>query len=179
MFLPENYQVPESTGKYLKLKSGKNTFRILTDAVVGYEIWIEDSKDGQIFERPVRAKTLDELKTYQSSKKIKHFWCLSVWNYELQQVQLFVITQKGIQTGIMDLFRSEWGDPKNYDITINKTGEKMETRYNVFPNPIKPLSPETIAIIEQNAIDPNTIFEIENAGDSSVFDEPPVTSYEQ
>ena len=36
----------------------------------------------------------------------------------------------------------DWGDPKEYDISIVKTGEGMETRYNTVPKPKKAATKE-------------------------------------
>jgi len=54
------------------------------------------------------------------------------------------ITQSTIQGSIFALTKNvKWGDPKSYDLAVNKTGEKMETKYSVIPSPHSELDEET------------------------------------
>lgn len=48
-FLPEGYEVPKTSGGYMKFKQGANKFRILSAPIIGWEYWTESKK-------PVRAK---------------------------------------------------------------------------------------------------------------------------
>ncbi len=67
--------------------------------------------------------------------KEKHFWALGVWSYRDAKLQVLEITQARIQGPLEDLVMSEdWGDPKEYDITITKTGQKLDTEYRAMPS---------------------------------------------
>lgn len=134
-FLPKDYKEPE--GNYFKIQPGKNTFRILSSAVVGYEYWNKDSK-------PVRSRepfqgTPADIKLDEKTGKpttVKHFWAFVVYNYRTGTVQIMQIAQKGLQQDIRALTDDEaWGDPKTYDITITKTGTGFDTDYSVMPVP--------------------------------------------
>ncbi len=49
----------------------------------------------------------------------------------------------------MDLYSNEdRGDPKEYDITINKTGDGMDTKYTLQPSPKKELTTEQQDVID-------------------------------
>jgi hypothetical protein len=133
-FLPEDYKKPE-TSDYMKLKEGENTIRILSNAIVGFKYWTEDNKPVRlrepIFEKPDNIKLEKD-----GSYRVQHFWAFLVWNYEAQRVQVLEITQSSIQDGIKALVdNKKWGDPRDYDITITRSGEGLETSYTVIPSP--------------------------------------------
>lgn len=133
MFLPANEKAPE--GNYMKLLEGENTFRVLSSAIVGYEYWNTESK-------PVRSKT-----AFQSTPAdikvdggkptpIKYFWAFVVYNYRAEKRQVLELTQTSIQNAIRSLVENKkWGDPKNYDISITRSGSGLDTEYTVMPNP--------------------------------------------
>ena len=58
-------------------------------------------------------------------------------------VQVLEVTQVQIQGGIKALVDSKhWGDPKAYDITINRSGSGFDTEYIVNGVSPKPLDPK-------------------------------------
>lgn len=129
-FLPEGYDKIPSSSRYMKLKEGENTFRVLSVAVTGWLYWNTANK-------PVRFKnrlleTPNDIRTESDGKpaKIKHFWAFVVWNYDEKMIQLLEVTQNQIMTGIKALVDSKhWGDPKGYDISISRSGSGFETEY--------------------------------------------------
>lgn len=149
MFLPNDYQAPKTRSNYMKFSDGKNKFRILSSAIIGYEWWTE-SESGR---KPGRAKTFEEA-VEQGTEPIKHFWAFVVWNYQDQMVQILELTQKTIMSSIKALVDEEdWGDPKEYDISVTRTGEKLETTYSVTPSPKKELSEEIVNAYMDTKID--------------------------
>lgn len=143
-FLPEGYEVPEAPSKYMRLVKGTNRFRILTKPIFGNEYWIE-TKDGR---KPVRKRPDEniDLEEVDRDDQIKHFWAMPVWNYEIGAIQVLEITQRSILKEIYNIAKdSDWGSPLGYDISIEKTGDGMETRYSVNPKPLKPTDPKIVA----------------------------------
>src|ERR1700712_421260 len=146
-FLPEGYEVPKTSGGgYMKFKLGANKFRILSAPIMGWEYWTESKK-------PVRAKErwttipVDADISGKNGWNPKHFWAFVVWNFNATQiekdgkiinegaVQILEITQTTIQTAMEELIHSEdWGDPRNYSITVSRKGENLETEYSVVPS---------------------------------------------
>jgi len=147
-FLPKDYKVPSGASRYLKLETGKNTIRIVSDPIIGYEYWTEEENGKKT---PIRVKTLKDVpqeRVYstEQSEKPKHFWAMFVYSRELDSIQLLEITQATIQTGIKSLVDdSDWGDPRDYDISINRAGEGLDTKYTVNPKPKADLDQETLA----------------------------------
>lgn len=136
-FLPQDYTIPTDS-KYMKFVAGENTFRILSDAITGWEWWTSETVDGKEVRKPNRVSEEDGIpaEEYNEDQPPKHFWAFVVWNYTDKKVQILEITQKGIQQAISALNRSKgWGDPKGYDISVTKVGEKLETKYSVMPIP--------------------------------------------
>lgn len=132
-FLPEDYEVPASGGSYFKLKTGQNTFRIVTKPIIGWLGWTNDNK-------PERRRAKDDFEGVDLKDKIKHFWAFGVYDHNSKTVQVMELTQSTILSALTDLFKSpDWGSPFGYNITINKTGEGMETSYTVTPAPPKEL----------------------------------------
>lgn len=133
-FLPKDYKRPEAAGgNYAKLEDGPNRFRILSSAVVGWLYWTAENKPVRLKERPERAPS-----DIREGDKIKHMWAFVVWNYRDSKVQILELTQASIQGPLEDLVvNDDWGSPLEYDITITKTGQKLDTEYTVMPSPKK------------------------------------------
>lgn len=115
-FLPENYELPASTGgNYMKIQDGNNKFRILAKPVVGWLYWERTNPEEK--GRPVRLEYTDEARKIavenakQNPKKedqsIKHFWAMKVYNYETESVQILEITQKGLMQDIVNYAKDE------------------------------------------------------------------------
>jgi hypothetical protein len=132
-FLPANYKTPE--GNYMKLLEGENTFRVLSSAIVGYEYWNKDNKPVRLRKQPVTTPEDIRIDNDKPSS-IKHFWAFLVYSHRAEKAQILEITQGSIQDAIKSLVQSKnWGDPKTYDITINRNGSGLDTEYSVMPNP--------------------------------------------
>jgi hypothetical protein len=144
-FLPDDYKVPASNTGFMKFQQGENVFRILSDAIIGWEWWTTEVIDGKEVRRPNRVTDEEAIPVteYNEDQPPKHFWAMVVWNYQDKKIQVLEITQKGIQKAIRALEKSKgWGEPKRYDISVTKTGEKLETEYSVMPIPPEPLDKE-------------------------------------
>jgi hypothetical protein len=153
-FLPLDYVPPARKqsikDRYLILKDGQNTFRILSSAITGYEYWNTENK-------PVRTKEAltyipKDIRIEKDGKmsKIKHFWAFVVYDITSAEeadknglivrhsnyIKIMELKQVTIQEQLKALVDNQkWGNPKNYDITITRTGEGLGTEYTVMPNP--------------------------------------------
>lgn len=150
-FLPTDYTFREKSGQFMKLKNGDNRIRILSDAVVGWGWWDENRK-------PFRVKTFQEA-VNNGVEPIKEFWAFVVWNYASEQVEVLELTQKTIQRQLHTLvIDKDWGDPKQYDIAIKRTGDGMETEYQVAPKPAKSITKEISDAYNASDIDLQALF---------------------
>lgn len=157
MFLPDQYEVPKSSGNYMKLEDGNNTFRILSSAVVGWEGWVEDEGKRKPERFAMEEKPTDLRKF--DGQKLNHFWAFAVYNYDSKKIQVLEVTQKTVQNAIKGYVDDEeWGDPKEYDITIKKEGEKLTTKYSVIAKPHKELDPNIRQEYEETTLDLEKLF---------------------
>jgi hypothetical protein len=154
-FLPDNYEAPKPVSQlYLKLQDGENRIRILSRPIVGWEDWSADKK-------PIRFQMNEKpAKSFDPSKPMKHFWAFIVWNVNEEQIQIMQITQATIRSSLESLSKDkDWGSPFEYDVKINKKGEKMETEYTVNPAPHKPVSQEILKAFKDRPIQLEALFQ--------------------
>lgn len=176
-FLPDGYEVPVSSGNYMKFEKGDNLFRVLSSAVVGYEYWNHQNKPVRVTKKPESMPAdirLDE----EGEVKIKHFWAFIVWNYKAGKIQVLELTQATIQSAIENLVRdTDWGDPKGYDIKVTRTGEKLETEYTVSPKPHMPVKPEIASALASTPFDLKNLFKGEDVFDVRTSDGRPMPKF--
>ena len=151
-FLPEKYKIP-STSNYMKLTEGKNQFRVLSSAVVGFEYWNTANK-------PVRSRDMfeempsDIKVSKEGTTRINHFWAFIVWNYEQQRVQILELTQKGIMDTIKEYVENPaWGSPMDYDFIITRKGAGFDTEYSVTVNPKSPAPQVNMEVVGKINLD--------------------------
>jgi hypothetical protein len=158
-FLAEGYEVPKSSaGGYMKFKQGANKFRILSAPIIGWEYWTEAKK-------PVRAKDrwttipVDADISGKNGWNPKHFWAFVVWNFDTKAVEILQITQSTIQSAIEELASNEdWGDPRNYSLTVTRKGENLETEYSVVPSPAQPTPANILQAYKEKPINLEALF---------------------
>lgn len=131
-----------SGGNYMKLQAGANQFRIVGSGddkpnpgfIQGMLGWANND-DGS--RRPFRWK-VDEAPPRNFEEEPKEFIAMLVWNYKESRIQILELTQQGLKRELYNLAKDEeWGDPRKYDISITKSGEKLETTYAMTPKPHK------------------------------------------
>ena len=167
-FLPEGYKTPEINSNYMEFEEGQNAFRILSSAIVGYEWWV-DAEEGS--RKPIRVKTADEVPTdvknaTDKQSKAKHFWAFTVFNYKTKSIQILELKQQTIMRAIEAFVNNaKWGDPKKYDIIIEKvkTGAKdWDVEYNVIPEPPTPLDAGIAELAKHIPVNLNAIYKGED-----------------
>lgn len=167
-FLPDDYKLDDKSN-YMKFKPGDNRFRVMSKPIVGYEWWVD--KDGDIREKGAQPQSGDKPARVRmtgtvpigAADTVKHFWAMVVWNYVDESFQILQITQKSIQKSIKSLSADEdWGSPLNYDLVVTKTGEKLDTEYEVKPKPAKPLADEITEAYKKTNINLEALYEGKN-----------------
>jgi len=162
-FLPEGTEIPQAPSNYMKLEEGENVIRALSSVVIGYEYWTGEEKD----RKPVRVKDFDEVPDEFKNNKdnrnnAKYFWAFVVYNFETKSIQILEVKQKGIMSGIERLTKNaKWGNPKDYNLIINKvkTGsEPRDVEYNVMPEPKEKLEADILKRYSEMTIDLGALF---------------------
>ena len=166
-FLPPGAEAPKENTNYLKLIEGTIKFRVVSDAIWGYEYWTEANKPVRSREF-IKDKPADIKLKADNSYEIKHFWAFKVIDREDGRVKIFEITQNGVKRDIEALLQdADWGDPKGYDIKITGTGKRMERRYSVIAVPHKPLTAEEKSLVARMEIDLEKLYTGENPFDGA------------
>ena len=159
-FLPEG---GNEVSNYLKFQDGENRFRILSSAIVGWEYWNEDKNGNR---KPTRKRLNEDLiiDEIQEPDKVKKFWAFIVWNYKDEAIQILEITQKGIKQAIQSLINNKkYGSPVDkYDITINRIGIGLSTKYSVLPDPPEPTDKKIKEAFKNKPINLEALFAGEN-----------------
>lgn len=173
-FLPEGYKVPKSAGgSYTKLQDGANRMRILSAPVMGWLYWNTAGKPVRsreaFAELPADVRYKEDKKSGEMKpERPKHFWALVVWNYNDKALQVWEVTQGTIQSQLTDLIgNSDWGDPRDYDITVNRKGEGFDTEYNVLPGKTMPVNPIVKTDFEKKNINLEVLFDGGNPFEAS------------
>lgn len=157
-FLPDGYERPKSQGQFMKLEKGKNEFRVLSPATVGWEYWTTDDKPVRVADKP-EGEPANIKKDKDGNWRIKHFWAFAVWNYGTERVELLQINQVSIMDQMESYILDDaWGDPKEYDIKIKRDGDGLETKYSLTVNPKSEISKEILQAFEESDIDPKKVF---------------------
>ena len=156
-FLGSSYEIPASSGggggRYLKFKKGTTHFRVLSQkALKGWEYWTADNKSKRLRDKPTSTPADVRIGEDGKAERIRHFWAIAVWDYETSAVKLLQITQSTIQKSIVALVQDpDFGHPTKYDLKVSRSGEGLETEYNVMPLH-KPMPQEAIDAIERTPI---------------------------
>jgi len=181
-FLPEGEKEPE-VSNYMKFEDGENRFRVLSSAVVGMEYWVEEGNK----RKPVR-KHMDEnipmdelgIDKWGNQEQPKYFWAFVVWNCKAERFQILEITQATVRKPIKALTTNKkWGDPKEYDIVVTKTGQEKLTEYQVTPDPKEKIDKAIETAYKATTINLEALFtgddpfagEVEDRNDDSAKDE--------
>lgn len=142
----------------MKLKQGANRFRILSPAITGLEYWNKENK-------PVRSKEIwdlipQEIKVGNDGMptSIKHFWAFVVWNYNESLVQILEITQATIQRGLKIKIDNREGKATENDFIITRTGEGMDTEYDIDIAEASPLKAEIEIAYKAKKVDLKALF---------------------
>jgi hypothetical protein len=161
-FLPDNYEVPASKDNYMKFIVGETRSRILCSPIIGYEFFTEA--------KPIRSKEFPkETPGIKQGGRVKHFWAMVVWNYNLGCLQILEITQKTIMEAIIAFTKSpDYGSPLGFDITVTRTGEGLDTTYTVLPSIPKPVDDAIATAFTDSNIQLEKLYKGENPFEQSI-----------
>ena len=133
---------------YPKYKTGDNKFRILTSPIIGYEYFGTENKphrSREMIKDPIDIK---------EDGKVKQFRAFVVYNYDEKRIQIMGINQASIKEQLQGFIKDpDYGSPLDYDIKINKTGEGLETKYQIKPLSKAPISKEVAEAYKVVALD--------------------------
>ncbi len=164
-FLPKDYKAPSGSSDFMKLEEGKNRFRTMSEAVIGWEGW----KDNKPFRRKGVDQNIDADEVDTDEKygkpKISHFWAFKVFDYADKKIKILEITQKTVMKALESLVNDDdWGDPVNYDVEVERAKNGERTVYTTKPFPPKKASKEMTDALEASSADLEVLFKDEEDG---------------
>jgi hypothetical protein len=121
------YQEPQKPSKYLKLTEGVHLIHLLTppQEVVSYFVEFLEGSDGK--KQKICTPDLGD-GTYPANTK--RTWAFKIWNYDTQEIQVWEVSQKSIQSYLSAIpqgkIKNDW---LKYPIQITRKGDKMDTEY--------------------------------------------------
>ena len=142
----------------MKFSDGKNRFRVLSDAIVGWEGW-KNNKPFRHEGAVCKIKPEDVDLNQNGNPNINYFWAMVVWNYAEKRIQTLEITQKTVMSVLKDLEESaDWGDLKGYDVEVGRVKVGDKTQYTTVAIPPKPLSDEIKKAYGETKVDLQKLF---------------------
>ncbi len=158
MALPKNVEIPKSAGQFMRFSDGKNRFRVLSDAVIGWEGW-KDKKPFRHEGAVCRIKPEQVDLNQNGNPNINYFWAMVVWNYGEKKIQVLSITQKTVMSVLKEFEdSSDWGDLRGYDVEVNRAKVGDKTTYTTMGIPPKPVSAEITEAYANTEIDLKKLF---------------------
>ena len=172
-FFDRGHEIPEKRNQFMKLESGKNRIRFIGNPVSGFVFYGKvEREDGTETVKPYRRPesegefSLEEMINRNVRMKKdgeiegqKYFVMGLVYNYQKEKLQVLEITQKSILKALKSYVDSEeYGHPSGYDLTIEKSGEGLNTEYTVIVSPPKPLSSEIEDLVGETSCDLQKVF---------------------
>ena len=160
-FVPAGTKVESGGGDYFKPPMGSSEIRILGDAETGYEYWTNDKKAVRLREMPTHTPPDLGCNEAGTPNPIRQFWAIPVWDYSDKKVKVWGLTQATIMTQILKLSEKKgWGHPKEYDLTIDREGSGLQTKYSVTPSPKTEAPPEALKALADSPIDLSKQFQL-------------------
>lgn len=129
--------VSSGAANYLKL--GEDTVvRLISKPVEGFVEWVD--------KKPIRTPLVDgEPEASDDENPPKKFIAVVVVDRDDESIKILELTQQSVIKAIRALaVNPAWGNPFSYDLTIDKKGEGLKTKYTVTPSPKKALPKEVI-----------------------------------
>ena len=100
---------------------------------------------------------------FDRRSRARHFWAFVVYNYDAKAIQVLVLKQQTIMGAIEALLRNpKWGDPRGYDLLIEKsrTGSReRDVEYSVMPEPKAPVDEGILELARQMPVDLEALYE--------------------
>lgn len=149
--------VKSGDSKFLKLNPGDNRVRICSmPAEVRY---VQTSKKGEKYATKYIESDEQAKEEQAKGKQIKYKYAYIVISRVDGKVYVMEIAASVMRQIYTYATNKEYGDPQNYDITVKKEGDGLQTKYTVIPSPKQsPITDEEKKLIKESGYDFSTIY---------------------
>lgn len=130
---------------FMNLEEGDNPVRLISSP---YQFYIHWTKDATGANRKVRC-ALDGCPLCQDGERATARWYVNVVNRKTGRCAILEIGPQ-IFKQILGLAKKEkWGDPRKYDLDIERQPKGSQPLYIVSPNPKEPLSDDEKGMVKE------------------------------
>ena len=172
-FFNPGHEIPDKRSQFMRFESGKNRIRFIGNPVSGFVFFGKlKREDGTETVKPFRRRESEgefslkeminndvRMKKDGEIEGQKYFVMGLVYNYQKEKLQVLEVTQKSILKALKSYVESEeYGHPSGYDLTIEKSGEGLNTEYNVIVSPPKHLASEVADLAGETSCDLQKVF---------------------
>lgn len=157
--LPQDYKLPAGNSGYSKIEDGENTFRILSDPLIGRKYrttkWAKEWKQStSLLVQDEKDIPWEDVIDGEYGKQCKYTWIMVVRDYKKGGVSILEISTKKVLWQLLKQRKAKWfSDPTTYDITITKTWAKLQTNYDFTVSAPEPVTAEMKQALLENPID--------------------------
>ncbi len=142
-----------SAGSFVKLKTGENVVRLMSEPEVFWKSWDQETKTGKTY------KTEKDAKGDKKAKKKFGAWVIDRTDGEIRILEMGATIVGKIKA--LSLSKHYAFDTlPGYDIIINKTGSDLLTKYDVVPAPPSPVTDEENEALLDKIEEKGELFEI-------------------
>ena len=127
--------------------------------ITGWVGWTNAKKPHRLATKPAPEQYHPDIQT-ADGEPYKHFVATIVYVYETDEFKVLEMTQKMLINPLMKCIQNpEYGQPTDFDITIEKEGSGKEgTKYTLIPSPPKPLSKAIASRFAETDVDMKALF---------------------
>jgi hypothetical protein len=147
---------PPKTGEFIRLEQGANKIRLVSHSFTFFQIYDQLKRVSYKYEKKEDAP---------AGAKVSQRWAWLVINRKDNSLGIIEVGW-GIFKYILELAKNpDYGDPREYDLTINRTGEGLDTEYVVTPaRQNTKLTKEEKEMIEKADLDLEGIYKAQFVG---------------
>jgi hypothetical protein len=130
---------------FMNLEEGSNPVRLLTSP---YQFYIHWTKDATGANRKVRC-ALEGCPLCQQGEKATARWYVSVLNRKTNKPAILEIGPQIFKQILGLAKKDKWGDPRRYDLDVERQPKGSQPLYVVAPEPKEPLSDDEKAMVKE------------------------------
>jgi len=130
---------------FMNLEEGSNIVRVVTSPYQFYVAWTQDAS-GQ--NRKIRS-AVENCPLAKRGDKIQPRWYIGVLDRKTNQPKILEVGRQIFQQVVALRKREKWGDPRAYDINIERQPKGSQPLYVVMPEPKEALTQEEVAKLRE------------------------------
>jgi hypothetical protein len=130
---------------FMNLEEGSNVVRVVTSPYQFYVAWTQDAS-GQ--NRKIRS-AVENCPLAKRGDKIQPRWYIGVLDRRSNQPKILEVGRQIFQQVVALRKRDKWGDPRGYDVNIERQPKGSQPLYVVLPEPKEALTKDEVAKLRE------------------------------